>query len=119
MEEATTTGEETMWCGHCCVKTPIRREGNAGSVKYVLLPNSFFPLIFLMFNFCVYNLDIKIIRRSCDWCGKVLADETGTAEEYNQLFLRFQALQDSLTLTNMRSRRIKKTRRIKRTRRIN
>ncbi|CAD5324785.1 unnamed protein product [Arabidopsis thaliana] len=89
MEEATTTGEETMWCGHCCVKTPIRREGNAGSVK------------------------------SCDWCGKVLADETGTVEEYNQLFLRFQALQDSLTLTNNRSRRIKKTRRIKRTRRIN
>ncbi|CAA7041786.1 unnamed protein product [Microthlaspi erraticum] len=52
--------EERMWCGHCGVKTLIRREGNAGSVK------------------------------ACDWCGKVLADETGTAEEYNKLFLRLQ-----------------------------
>ncbi|KAG7564332.1 hypothetical protein ISN44_As10g011010 [Arabidopsis suecica] len=77
MAEATS-GEERMWCGHCCVETPIRREGNAGSVK------------------------------SCNWCGKVLADETGTADEYNQLFLRLQALQDSLTLTNKRARRIKK-----------
>ncbi|VVB05142.1 unnamed protein product [Arabis nemorensis] len=59
-----TSGEEKMWCGHCGVKTPTRREGKAGSVK------------------------------SCNWCGKVLADETGTAEEYNQLFLQLQAIQN-------------------------
>ncbi|CAL9247893.1 unnamed protein product [Arabidopsis halleri] len=78
MAEATS-GEERMWCGHCCVETPIRREGNAGSVK------------------------------SCNWCGKVLADETGTADEYNQLFLRLQALHDYVSVYNKRrTRRIKK-----------
>ncbi|CAL9247889.1 unnamed protein product [Arabidopsis halleri] len=73
-----TSGEERMWCGHCGVKTPIRHEGITGSVK------------------------------SCNWCGKVLADETRTADEYNQLFLRLQALQDSLTVADKRARRIKK-----------
>lgn len=50
-----------------------------------------------------------IIRRSCNWCGKVLADETGTAEEYTNLFLQHhKALQDSVTVSGKRSRRTKK-----------
>ncbi|CAF2138735.1 hypothetical protein BRARA_B01742 [Brassica rapa] len=64
MTNSTTCEEnERMLCGHCGVKTPIRREGNSGTVK------------------------------TCDWCGKVLADETGTVEEYNELFLRLQYFQ--------------------------
>ncbi|CAH2051562.1 unnamed protein product [Thlaspi arvense] len=73
-----TSGEERMFCGHCGVNTPTRREGTAGSVK------------------------------SCNWCGKVLADETGTAEEYNKLFLLRQTLQDAVSVSGKRSRRIKK-----------
>ncbi|CAA7058581.1 unnamed protein product [Microthlaspi erraticum] len=77
--EKVRSGEETMWCGHCGVNTPTRREGSAGTV------------------------------RSCNWCGKVLADETGTAEEYNQLFLQRQALQDAVAVSGKRTRRIKQT----------
>ncbi|KAG2266497.1 hypothetical protein Bca52824_073576 [Brassica carinata] len=77
MSTTVTNGEETMWCGHCGVNTPTRHEGKAGSVK------------------------------SCNWCGKVLADETGTAEEYTKLFLQHhQALQDSVTVSGKRSRQL-------------
>ncbi|VVB04848.1 unnamed protein product [Arabis nemorensis] len=78
MAKATTGEEERMWCGHCGVNTPIRREGNSGSVK------------------------------ACNWCGKVLADETGTADEYNQLFLRLQEWQNFVSVSGKKSRRIKK-----------
>ncbi|KAF2550355.1 hypothetical protein F2Q68_00033989 [Brassica cretica] len=52
MSTTVRNGEETMWCGHCGVITPTRHEGKAGSVK------------------------------SCNWCGKVLADETGKRLSY-------------------------------------
>lgn len=66
----------------------------------------FYILIKSFYLFIIWILNI--ICRACNWCGKVLADETGTADEYNQLFLRLQALQDLGSVSNQRRRRIKK-----------
>lgn len=95
MTNSTTCEEnERMLCGHCGVKTPIRREGNSGTVKYVF--NNFIISFLFFFFFLILNFKFgfETICRTCDWCGKVLADETGTVEEYNELFLRLQYFQN-------------------------